>query len=211
MKRYSKSTIFTIVLLVILASSADAQVGRGKFGFGVSASGNMLQSDWKTNDPGFGASADISYLMGENWGLLSTLGFDTFNGKNSANQTVLSTAFHGKIALTYDFLRDKPLNPFVFAGGSVVFYNPRVDKGQVLLSGANRPWEFCLNGGIGVDYFLNESWSVIVSGEAGYMIDDWLDGYGGPSNDIIQRVSVGVRYYLFDRSTVQRIVATSTR
>jgi hypothetical protein len=93
----------------------------------------------------------------------------------------------------------------------VVFYNPRVDKGQVLLSGANRPWEFCLNGGIGVDYFLNESWSVIVSGEAGYMIDDWLDGYGGPSNDIIQRVSVGVRYYLFDRSTVQRIVATSTR
>jgi hypothetical protein len=55
-----------LFLSFLLAAPSMAQVGRGKFGFGLSVSGNTMQSDWATTDPGFGGSADISYSFGKN-------------------------------------------------------------------------------------------------------------------------------------------------
>ena len=207
MKRNLTSLLVVGFLLGLQVQTADAQVGRGAFGFGVSVDGNMLQSDWKTNDPGIGASADISYSFGNNWGLLSRLGIDTYYGMNTANQSVNSTSFRGDLSLSYDFLRSKPLNPFVFVGAGFVFYAPRISDGPALTSGKYKQWDMALNGGIGFDYYIDESWSVILAGEATLMGNDQLDGYkAGGSNDMIGRVSVGIRYYLFDRSTVEKIV-----
>lgn len=206
MNKLALSTLVVLVLLGCLSFPAEGQVGRGKFGVGLSASGNMLQSDWKSNDPGYGASVDISYAIGNDWGLLAALGFDSFSGKDPADLNVLATAFHGRLAGSYDFLPNKILNPFLFAGAGLSYYFPRVDNGRALLSGKDRPWDVFVNGGIGVDYFLDESWSIIVTANATMMGSDNFDGYAAGSNDIIGRVSVGVRYYLFDRSTVQRIV-----
>ena len=206
MNRYGFSIVLVLLLLGFITTPADGQVGRGKFGVGMSASGNMMQSDWKSNDPGYGASIDISYSIGNDWGLLAALGLDSFSGKDPANLNVLSTAFHGRLAASYDFLPNKILNPFLFAGAGLSYYFPRVDNGRALLSGADRPWDLFVNGGIGVDYFLDESWSIIVTANATMMASDNLEGYAAGSNDIVGRISVGVRYYLFDRSTVQRIV-----
>lgn len=211
MNRYALSMLLVFLLLGLLPLPAESQVGRGKFGFGISASGNMLQSDWKSNDLGYGASADLSYALANDWGLLSSLGFDSFNGKDPANLKVLSTAFHGKLAASYDFLPNKVLNPFLFAGAGLTYYFPRVDNGRALLSGADRPWDVFVNGGIGVDYFINESWSIVVTANATMMGSDNIDGYATGSNDIIGHVSVGIRYYLFDRSTVERIVEAMKR
>jgi hypothetical protein len=212
MKRYSKSTIFTIVLLVILASSADAQVGRGKFGFGLSLVGNTLQSDWKTNDIGFGGAADLSYGLGDNWGLVSKVGVNSFTGKNGANQSVLSTVLYGNIGVSLDFLPNKPLDPFLFARVGLAFYTPRIDNGPALTSGVYQMWDMAFGAGVGVDYFVDESWSLIVTAEAGMLTNDVIDGYkAGGSNDMLGQVSVGVRYYLFDRATVQRIVDSVRR
>lgn len=206
MNRHTLSILLVFLLLGLLSLPAESQVGRGKFGVGLSASGNMLQSDWKSNDPGYGASVDISYAIGNDWGLLAALGFDSFSGKDPASLPVLSTAFHGRLAASYDFMPNKILNPFLFAGAGLSYYFPRVDNGRALLSGADRPWDLFVNGGIGVDYFLDESWSIIVTANTTMMASDNLEGYAAGTNDIIGRVSVGVRYYLFDRSTVQRIV-----
>ncbi len=206
MNRNALSAVLVFLLLGLLPLTAESQIGRGKFGFGISASGNMLQSDWKTNDLGYGASVDMSYALGDDWGMLAALGFDSFSGKDPANLKVLSTAFHGRLAASYDFLPNNVLNPFLFAGAGLMYYFPRIDNGRALLSGADRPWDIFVNGGIGVDYFVDESWSIIVTANATMMGSDNIDGYAAGSNDIIGRISVGIRYYLFDRSTVQRIV-----
>ena len=213
MKRYFSALTLSFTLLGILVSSADAQVGRGKFGFGLSGACNMLQSDWKTNDIGYGAAADLSYALGDNWGLVSRLGVDNFYGKNSASQSVLSTAFTGQLGITYEFLRDKPLNPFLFAGAGLVFFYPRTSNNLALLkSGKDQLWDVTVHAGLGFDYFLDESWSIIVCAEGGMIAGDTIDGYGaGGSNDMYGRASMGIRYYLFDRSTVEKIVETVRR
>jgi hypothetical protein len=206
--------ILTVVglLLGTVVQSTHAQVGRGKFGIGLSAAGNMLQSDWKTNDIGLGASADFSYALASNWGLVSKLGLNTYTGKTTANQSVLSTVFYGNIGLSYDFLREQPLDPFLFGRVGLAFYTPRIDNGAALISGANQMWDMAFGGGVGVDYFIDESWSLVLTAEAGTLTNDWIDGTGGGgSNDISGQVSVGIRYYLFDRKTVERIVDSVRR
>ena len=207
MKRYSNSTIFTIVFLVILASSADAQVGRGKFGFGLSVAGTRLQSDLKTDDFGLGASADLSYVLGNNWALVAKVGVNNYNGKNTSNQSVLSTVFYGNVGVSYDFLPAKQIDPFLFGAVGLGFYTPRIDNGAALTSGKYQMWDMSVSGGVGLDYYIDESWSVIFAGQAGMLLNDQIDGYkAGDYNDIFGQVSIGIRYYLFDRSAVQRIV-----
>jgi hypothetical protein len=205
-----RGTIVAFLFLSLLfTSSANSQVGRGKFGFGISAAGNMLKGDWKTTDPGYGVTTDVSYSLGRNWGLLGTLGFDTYGGITSLNQNVLSTSFQGKLAITYDFLRNKPIDPFLFAGGGLVFSYPRLDNGASLISGKNQPWDFSGNGGLGFDIYVNESWSFMILGEVVLTRNDLIDGVdAGAYYDALTRVSIGVRYYLFDRSTVEEIVKT---
>ena len=210
----TKLITLTVVglLLGTIVQPIQAQVGRGKFGIGLSAAGNMLNSDWKTNDIGLGAAADFSYALGSNWGLVSKLGLNTFTGKTSANQSVLSTVFSGNIGLSYDFLRSKPIDPFLFGHAGLAFYTPRIDNGPALTSGANKMWDMAFGGGVGVDYFIDESWSLVVTAEAGMLLNDQIDGVkAGGSNDISGQVSVGIRYYLFDRKTVERIVGTVGR
>jgi hypothetical protein len=165
-----------------------------------------MQSDLKTNEVSYGASVDLSYALENNFGLTSSLGFDSYSGKNYANQNALSTVFRGHFAASYDFLPKQVLNPFVYGGGGMMFFYPRIDNGPSLITGWSNPWNFYLVGGVGVDYFIDESWSLIVAGEGTYTFSDRMDGYKSGVDDSFLRVSVGVRYYLFDRSTVQRIV-----
>ena len=210
-----KTKIITLTVVGLLLGTnvqpIQAQVGRGRFGIGLSAVGNMLQSDWKTNDIGLGGSADFSYALGSNWGLVSKLGLNSFTGKNSANLNVLSTVFYGNIGLSYDILRDHPINPFLFGHAGLAFFTPRTDNGAAV-PGGYQMWDMAFGGGVGVDYFIDESWSLVVTAEAGTLTNDWIDGYkGGGSNDMFGQVSVGIRYYLFDRKTVERIVETVGR
>lgn len=207
MKRSFVALTLSAILIGSLVSSSHAQVGRGKFGFGLSLVGNTLQSDWKTNDIGFGAAADLSYGLGNNWGLISKVGLNSFSGKNTTNQNVLSTVLYGNIGISYDLLPDKPLNPFLFGRVGLAFYSPRIDNGDALTSGKYQMWDMSFGGGLGVDYYVSESWSLIVTAEAGMLTNDQIDGYkAGGANDISAQISVGFRYYLFDRSTVQKIV-----
>lgn len=200
------------LLLGTIVQPIHAQIGRGKLGIGLSLAGNTLQSDWKSTDIGFGASADFSYALGNDWGLVSKLGLNTFTGKNTANQSILSTVLYGNIGASYDFLREQPFDPFLFGRVGLAFYTPRIDNGAALTSGKYQMWDMSFGGGVGVDYFIDESWSLIVTAEAGMLLNDQIDGYkAGGSNDISGQVSVGIRYYLFDRKTVERIVETVRR
>lgn len=211
MRRNFISVVVVFLAFGFAAQPLHAQVGRGAFGFGLNVGGNMLQSDWKTDNPGFGASADVSYSLKSNWGLASSLGVDQFRGVNKLNQNVASTIFRASIAVSYEFLRDKPVNPFIFAGAGWMLYTPRVVGGGALFNGQYPPYDVLAFGGVGIDYYVNESWSVIVKAEAGMMGTDAADGYVTGSNDTFARVSIGIRYYLFDRSTVERIVDTVTK
>ena len=210
-----KTKIITLTVVGLLLGTnvqpIQAQVGRGEFGIGLSAAGNMLKSDWKTNDIGLGASADFSYALGSNWGLVSKLGVNSFTGKTSANLSVLSTVFYGNIGLSFDILRDNPIDPFLFGHAGLAFFTPRFDNGAAV-PGGYQMWEMAFGGGVGVDFFIDKSWSLVVAAEAGTLMSDMIDGYkAGGTIDIFGQVSVGIRYYLFDRKTVERIVETVRR
>ena len=190
--------LFCVIFItsLICFSFSHAQVGRGRIGIGVSAAGNILKGDWKTTDPGYGLSADVSYSLGHNLGILGTLGFDSHGGKTKLEQPTLSNTYQGKLVVTYDILPLKKVDPFLFAGAGLLFYYPRYEDGAALIEGN----DFTFNSGIGVDIFLNKSWSVIVMGEAVLTRNDKIDGFDdGSYYDAIASVSVGVRYNLFDK------------
>jgi hypothetical protein len=196
-----------ISLSFLLITPSMAQVGRGRFGLGLSLAGNTLNSDWKTNDLGWGASADMSYGFGDWWGLVSRLALNRYTGKNLVNQRVLSTVFSGDVGLRLDLLPSKSLDPFVFGRVGLAFYVPRIDNGPALAGGVDQMWDLAVGGGVGVDIFLDKSWSLIVTAEVGTLTNDQIDGYKLASSiDRFGGVSIGVRYYLFDRFSVERIV-----
>jgi hypothetical protein len=119
----------------------------------------------------------------------------------------MSDVVYGNIGVSYEFLPASQIDPFLFAKVGVGFYTPRIKNGPALTSGKYQMWDLSVGGGLGFDYYIDESWSLILAGEAGMLLNDQIDGYkAGGSNDIFGQVSVGIRYYLFDRSTVQRIV-----
>lgn len=207
MTRYFSAILLVVFLLGFIPTIAEAQVGRGKFGFGLSFVGNAMQSDWKSTDVGFGGSADLSYALGSGWGLVSKVGVNSFTGKNTASQNVLSTLLYGNLGLSIDILPSQPLNPFLFGTVGLGFYTPRIDNGVALTSGAAQMWDMSVSGGLGFDFFISESWSFMITAETGMLLNDQLDGYKvGGTNDIFGQVSVGIRYYLFDRSAVEEIV-----
>ncbi len=198
-----------ILILFVLVQSGQAQVGRGKFGFGLSAGPALLQSDLKTNDVGYGASADMSYGLGSGWGLLSSVGFESYSGKNNTDQVIYSNVFRGDLTVTLDFLPSKPFNPFIYAGGGAMFAFPRDANGTPLYRMKRQLWDSYAVAGLGIDYFINEAWSLIVTAEGTATTTDLIDGISnGGRKDSFVRCSIGVRYYLFDRSTVEKIVKT---
>ncbi len=204
--KIQRTFIALLISTFTLLAATNAQVGRGRFGFGLSAGPALLQSDLKTNDLSYGASADISYALGSGWGLKSSLGFDSYSGKDYSNQSILSTVFRGDLTVTYDFVPREPFNPFVYGGGGLMFFYPRIDNGASLISGKNQPWSPYLVGGLGIDYFINESWSLMLTAEGTSLFTDRVDGISAGVNDSFMRFSIGIRYYLFDRSTVEKIV-----
>jgi hypothetical protein len=207
MKKRTLNLAIVSLILCLLVQTGQAQVGRGKFGFGLSAGPALLQSDLKTNDVGYGASADMSYSLGHGWGLMSSLGFDSYSGTDNTNQTIYSDVLRADLAVTFDFLPRKPFNPFLYAGGGAMFAFPRIASGTSLTAVKRQLWDSYAVGGLGIDYFINESWSIIVTAGGAYTSTDLIDGkLGGGRNDTFARCSIGVRYYLFDRSTVEKLV-----
>ena len=213
MNRTNREWILALVLLGLCTAALHGQIRQGKFGVGLSGSGNILNSDLPVNQVGYGSSAALTYAVQDHWGFSSDIGFDMFLGKLSNGNEVSVPTFYGDLSFVYNIAPHRTFNPFIYVGGNLLTYYPRekTSAGYYdLLTGLNNvSWTVGIIGGFGFDYFLNEFWSVTASVQGGWLLSDNIDGIPLGGNDAFGRISIGVRYYLFDKSFVKELIETS--
>ena len=214
MKSQKRKIVFVLLISGLCTTVLQSQMRNGKLGIGICGAGNILQSDQAKDQVGFGSSLELTYSLVNHWGIRSSLGFDAFRGKErETGFQFMSTAFHVNLAVSYNFLLTRAFSPFIFAGAGLMYYYPRSEENpgfiKPLLYGRDRPWDIALSGGLGFDIFFKEFLSITVSAEAGWLGSDNIDGIcDGRGNDTFERISVGVRYYLFDKGFLKKTIKT---
>jgi len=210
----------SMILAVCLLFSAvsPGQMRSNKFGVGVSGSYFMLQSDYSTTKPSYGGGIDLSYSVTEYFSIRSSMGLGLLEAKTLKSGAVTlasamqTTLIFGNLYLTADLSPNGEFNPFIFAGGSGIFIDPRATvsgvSGTVFTpSRFGKRLKGTVIGGVGFDFFASEFLSFTVSGEIGLPYSDIIDGYaGGTKKDSYQRISLGVKYYFFDQDFITRML-----
>ncbi len=208
----------TVVVMFLVSAVAMGQMRSNKLGVGIGGSYFLLQSDFSTVSPSFGGGVDLSYSVVENLSIRTSLGFGLLEAKTlKAGTTTLATAMQtslifGNLYVTADLSPNGEFNPFVFAGGSGVFFDSRAtingDAGSTFnTTTVGKRMKGTVVGGVGFDYFFSEFFSITVAGEIGLPYSDIIDGYAaGSKKDSYERISLGLRYYFFDQDFITRML-----
>ncbi|HEX9614162.1 MAG TPA: outer membrane beta-barrel protein [Bacteroidota bacterium] len=206
-----KTLIVRFVLLatlMALAIPANGQMRSNKFGVGLSGSYFLVQTDFDSGEPSFGGGVELSYSMIEYLSIRSSLGFGFLQAKNDAGGPSLnSTVIFGNIYLAADLDPNGSFNPFIFVGGSGMYFDARQGDGTALTGAGVKQMKGTLVGGVGFDIFASEFLSFTVAGEMGLPVSDRIDGVTlGDKKDSFQRISLGLRYYFFDQDFITRML-----
>lgn len=196
------------VTVAMIASVSESQMRSNKFGVGASGSYFLLQSDYDKSDPSFGGGVDLSYSLIEYLSVRSSLGFGFMQASNNAGGPSLNTTvIFGNVYLAADFSPNGSFNPFVFVGGSGMYFDPRSGSGVALTGAETKQMKGTVVGGLGFDLFASEFLSFTLMGEMGLPFSDRIDGaVVGTKKDSFQRISLGVRYYFFDQEFITRML-----
>ena len=196
--------IFTFVAIHLVS----AQLREGKFGIGLSISGNKMLSDLPTNDINFGGSLDYTYALTDNWGIRGSVALDGLKGKTALGEKISSPVISANFAASYEFSPEERVNPFVFLGFGLLYLNPIKSEQQALIGPSDQPYDAALVGGFGVDLFVDPIWSVTLLVRGSRLIHDKLEGIrGGTSVDSFGTVQIGFRYYLYDYFSIMKILS----
>jgi len=219
MKQLALRISTTLLAVFLLSAVAMGQMRSNKLGVGLSGSYFLLQSDFTTASPSFGGGVDLSYSVVEYFSVRASMGVGLLEAKTlkSSTGTTLATSMQtalifGNLYLTADFIPDGSVNPFVFVGGSGVFFDSRASVAGVngtILSNSRvvRRMKGTVVGGLGIDFFASEFFSFTLAGEIGLPYSDVVDGYvGGSKKDSYHRISLGVKYYFFDQDFITRML-----
>jgi Outer membrane protein beta-barrel domain len=198
---------FVVACLVVVASVGQAQMRSHKFGIGVSGSYFLMQSDYRTAKPSGGGGLDLSYSLMEYLSVRSSLGVGFLQAKDPARTSLSTTLAFGNLYVAADFSPNGVFNPFVFVGGSGVYFDARTSDGTALTGSGVKRVKGALVGGVGFDIFANEFLSFTVAGEMALPYTDRLDGVvAGTKKDSYQRISLGIRYYFFDQDFITKML-----
>ncbi|HWP83460.1 MAG TPA: outer membrane beta-barrel protein [Bacteroidota bacterium] len=203
-----KLTLNSIQILVMMmcTSVAFGQMRTGKLGIGFRGDAYLFQSDHKDEKVNPGGGLDISYSFTENVGLRIAAGIAQLKYKDNLTAVAYTTTIgYGNIYLSGDFMPNSSINPFIFAGGGGIYYDPRRDSDGAANGKAGMKPSF--SGGAGFDIFFNEFISVTIAGEYVLGNTDKLDGYEAKTDDdMYQRVSISFRYYFFDQDFITKML-----
>lgn len=208
MSQYLLRSTGSILLLCVLVFAAEGQMRSNKFGVGASGSYFYLNSDFDKASPSFGGGAELSYSIAEYVSIRSSMGFGFLQAKNNAGGPSLSTALiFGNLSLAVDMSPSGEFNPFIYAGASGFYFDPRTGDGTPLAGANDKLIKGTVVGGLGFDWFWSEFVSLTVAAEAGLPVTDRLDGLStGTQKDLVGRVSIGLRYYFFDQDFITRML-----
>jgi hypothetical protein len=198
--------VISLVLISIFLFPAWGQTRVGKFGVGVEGSGQMLMGGGSfTPSFGIGGGVSMSYSIMEYLGLRGKFSTNQLPWKTSSGAVITTDLMALNIYLSADLMPNSAWNPFIIAGGGLAFFDPKNNDGSKA-SVATGDMNFM--GGVGVDYFLNEFWSITLMGEYVMTGSPYYAGSNVPNldNDSFIRGSLQIRYYFFDQAFISRLL-----
>jgi hypothetical protein len=206
MSKLSFSLIISLLLIFLLAASAWSQTRVGKFGVGVDGSAQMLMGAGATNPSlGLGGGVSLSYSVMEYFGLRGKFGINQLSWKGGNSFSTATDLMTLNLYASADLMPNDNINPFIVIGGGMVFFDPKNDNGT--RAGVSSS-DMNFIGGVGVDYFVNEFWSITLMGEYVFTGSPYFAGSNVPNagKDTFLRGSLQIRYYFFDSAFITRLL-----
>ncbi len=206
MSKTSFSLILSFLLIFLLAAPVWGQTRVGKFGVGVDGSMQMLMGAGATNPSiGLGGGVSLSYSVMEYFGLRCKFGINQLSWKGKNTFSTVTDLMTLNLYASADLMPNNNINPFILAGGGMVFFDPKNDNGT--RAGVSSS-DMNFIGGVGADYFINEFWSVTLMAEYVFTGSPYFAGSNVPNtgNDSFLRGSLQVRYYFFDQPFITRLL-----
>jgi hypothetical protein len=204
----SKSTfcyLISLLLVFILVVPGFGQTRVGKLGVGVDGSMQYIFGAGSvTTSPAIGYGINMSYSIMEGLSLRSKVAIDQLSWKNASSQSQATDIMSLNFYLSGDLMPNSSFNIFILGGGGLALFDPRNPNGGRESSASSTDFHFI--GGLGVDYFLSEFWSITMMGE--YVLTNSIYYNGPPSsdNDSFLRGSIQIRYYFFDQSFITKLL-----
>jgi hypothetical protein len=193
-----------LLLVFILVIPGFGQTRVGKLGVGVEGSGQYIFGAGNVNtSPAVGFGLNMSYSIMEGLGIRSKMTYNQLSWKASTGASTTTELMSLNLYLSGDLMPNGPVNIFIFGGGGLASFEPRAESGSRM---AISTIDLHYIGGLGVDYFLNEFWSVSVMGEYVLTGSRWYNGPLNSDNDSFLRGSVQLRYYFFDQSFIVKLL-----
>ena len=105
--------------------------------------------------------------------------------------------------LSIDLFPNSSFNIFLLGGGGPAFYDPKTENGSRAVGVSSFDMNYI--GGLGVDIFPNEFWSITLMGEYVLTNSKYYNGPVNSNNDSFLRGSIQIRYYFFNQSFVSKL------
>ena len=200
-----KTTIFVFLVFCLYGFGVcmlNAQVRSLKLGVGPELNMNMLLPDEAEQKMSMGGGININYSAFPYFGIGINYGFNELSGVRD-ELTFKTSAWHLKTNMTYNILPNSTINPFVFAGIGILYFDPKYDNGKPLphaVAGDYQKWCAIIPLGVGINFFFAEEFSVNITGEYNIAMSDYLDDIkAGNTTDRYYSFKLGFSYYFFDK------------
>ncbi|MGA3285892.1 MAG: hypothetical protein ABSD46_00540 [Bacteroidota bacterium] len=207
MSKPSFSFFISLLLIFMVVVPVVGQTRVGKLGIGVDGSMQYILGAGAVNaSPGFGGGVNMSLSLMEALSLRSKFVINQLAWK-IGNKSITTDLMSFNGYLSIDLMPNSSFNVFPFAGGGLVFFDPKdpttgVRPSNVIVSS----FDVQYSGGLGFDYFPNEFWSITLLPEYVMTNSRYYNGPKNNDNDSFFRVSLQLRYYFFDESFITKLL-----
>lgn len=216
MSKSSFSCFIILILILVIAIQGFSQTRSGKLGIGVGGSMQYMLGAGTTNpSSAIGGGVNFSYSMMESFGLRGNFCYSPISWKSGTLTSNLQTDMASLNLYTgIDMMPNSKFNIFPFIGGGLAVFDPRDDNGGASpSSGGKQVSSFDLHfiGGLSIDFFLNEFWSVSLMGEyvmtgSPYYAGSVEGATNISKNDSYMQAGLQIRYYFFDSAFISKLL-----
>jgi hypothetical protein len=190
----------------MLVTPVVGQTRFGKLGIGVDGSMQyVLGAGSVKASPGFGGGINMSLSLMEGLSLRSKFAVGQLSWENTNKKSITTDMMSFNGYLSGDLLPNSSFNIFPFAGGGVVFYDPKDETTGGRYSGPSS-FDIQYGGGLGFEYFPNEFWSITLLPEYVMTGSRYFNGPVNAGTDSYFRASLQIRYYFFDESFITKLL-----
>ncbi len=226
MSKFSFSFFVILILILVIAVPGFSQTRVGKLGIGADGSMQYMLGAGSTNpSPAIGGGVNFSYSAMEGLGLRGDFCYSPISWKGNNTVTFSPDMASLNLYVGADLLPNSTFNLFPFIGGGLAVFDPREDDGSPAIKGGTltavggthvivggvpvSSFDLHIIGGLSIDYFLSEFWSVSLMGEYVLTGSPYYAGsvvVPNTNNDSYLRASIQLRYYFFDSAFIKKLL-----